>query len=142
MPWLSIIIAILSMLTAKKQGASTGAALAVGALAGAGTYYVTHETEWGVNNLGQYDGVVSPAPGPTVAVPAPTPANPSATINIPAPNNPNTNSGQSGFWDVLSDWGPTGTAAVIGTTAVATNSNLSKYIPLILGVGAIILLKG
>lgn len=59
MPWLSIIMALISFIATKKaSGGNTARAVAAGAIAGLGTYYVTHETEWGQSNLGQFDGVV------------------------------------------------------------------------------------
>lgn len=65
MPWVTIIMAIISFLTAKKSGASNGQAAAVAGVAGLGTYYVTHETEWGVKNLGELDGIKPTSPATT-----------------------------------------------------------------------------
>lgn len=65
MPWITIIMAIISFLTAKKSGASNGQAAAVAGVAGLGTYYVTHNTEWGVENLGSLDGVDTTSPTTT-----------------------------------------------------------------------------
>lgn len=127
MPWLSIIMFLVSFFTTKKKtNGNTAAALAAGALAGAGTYYVTHETEWGKENLGFLDGVITtPDPGtsgPSVTVPADT----SGGTKVPT-----VNAGTGGFWggmtDVLKDWGPTGVAGVIGTTGLVASGN-SKWL--------------
>lgn len=140
MPWLSIIIAIISFLTAKKNGASDASAAAIGALAGGASYYVTHETEWGTANLGSFDGVVQPV-GPSQTVTKTDANGVTTTVKVPVPGSPETNSGQSGLWSTLSSWGPTGTAGVIGAGAVATSSNLQKYIPIALAIGAFFLLS-
>lgn len=59
MPWLTIIVTLLSFFAAKKSGASTSEALGVAALAGGATYAVTHYTDWGTTTLGEYDGVTA-----------------------------------------------------------------------------------
>lgn len=152
MPWLSIILAVLSFLTTKKATGSTAAAVAAGALAGVGTYYVTHETDWGRTNLGSLDGVtetaallnddgtpVLDAQGNAISIPAGSKVekNVDGTVKVVGGVPSVTN----GVTDVLKSWGATGTAAVIGTTAVATSSSLSKYLPWILGGAALFLLK-
>lgn len=72
MPWLSIIMAIISFLASlKKDKSNVGQAALVGAAAGLGTYYVSHETEWGKTNLGALDGVVVPIVDTNGAVEAP-----------------------------------------------------------------------
>lgn len=144
MPWLSIIMAIIGLLTSlMKNPEKKGQAVAAAALAGLGTYYVTHETEWGQDTLGALDGVVK-----LPDTPAPVDGG-SSTITLPDGSTtgtthtsvPSTINGQtSGIWDVLTNWGPTGTAAVIGTTAVATSSSWQKYLPWILIGGAVLLL--
>lgn len=145
MPWLSIIMALLAFFTTKKSGASsTTAALAAG-LAGAGTYYVTHETDWGKANLGSLDGVVTPTGVPMVDKVTGLPVTDSATgepvrTNVPVSGSTTTSAGGTGAFDVLKSWGATGTAAVIGTTAIATSSSLQKYIPLLLIGGGLFLL--
>lgn len=44
--WATIIMTILSFILTKKKTGSTSKALAVAALAGAGTYYATTQTDW------------------------------------------------------------------------------------------------
>lgn len=59
MPWLTILMSLLSFFVSKRNGASNTQALLTAGLAGAGTYYVTHETDWGKTNLGAFDGVIA-----------------------------------------------------------------------------------
>lgn len=140
MPYLSIIIAIISFLTAKKNGASDASALAVGALAGGASYYVTHETEWGTANLGQFDGVVSPV-GAATTKKVIDANGVETTVVVPVPTNQATNDGQSGLWSTLKAWGPTGTAGVIATGAAVASGDFSKYLPIALAIGAVLLLS-
>lgn len=138
MPWLSIFMAILSFITSmKKDPGKKGQAVAAAALGGLGTYYVTHETDWGKENLGSLDGVVpSISGGTSLADGSSTPANGSS---IPSSANGST----TGMWDVVKSWGPTGTAAVIGAGGVATGAiKIEKYLPWIFGgLAAFLLLR-
>lgn len=135
MPWASIISFLVTFLFQKKKGKSTSSALLAGAAVGAATYLLADPSN--PDNLFRI-GVDSTG---TAAAGASTVQSAGAV----------TTSGTSGITDVLgktvttagsvlSSWGGTGTAAVIGTTALATNSSLSKYLPWVLGVGAILLL--
>jgi len=103
------------------------------ALVGAGTYAVTHHTEWGREHLGAYDGVAMTT---DVGMDKVTDSN-GNPINV----NPVSPPAGSSAWDVLKAWGPTGTAAVIGTTAVATNSSLNKWLIPLGILAAFLLLK-
>lgn len=137
MPWLSIIMSIISFFLAKKNGASTGAALAVGGLAGAATYYASHNTEWGKENLLKYDGgVTPPAVTPTTA----TVAGPGGqNVPIPTPVSPTTNAGSSGYAKIL-DWAaPIAVGGVAG--AAVTSSMPSWFVPALLVGGVFLLLK-
>lgn len=155
MPWLSIILALLAFFISKRNGASNTKALLTAGLTGAGSYYVTHETDWGAANLGALDGVEPMATvpildtdgnvitGPT-GTPVVGPAVGSAVTTTPTgatvPVSQGTGSGVvSTVGDVLKSWGGTGTAAVVGTAAVASSDNSRKYIPWIIG-GALALL--
>lgn len=139
MPWLSIIMAILSFLASmKKDPDKKGQAVAAAALGGLGTYYVTHETEWGRENLGSLDGVVVPGADAVDAVDdegkvitTKDASGKDVIVKVPpvSVDKPSSTTG----WDVLKNWGATGTAAVVGTTAVATDSSLKKYLPWLLG---------
>ena len=58
MPWLTIIMAVLAFfLTGGAKKENRGKAALAALAAGAGTYYTTHHTERGQENLGQWDGV-------------------------------------------------------------------------------------
>lgn len=121
MPWLTIIMALLSFFTAKKNGASnTKAALIAGAV-GAGTYYVSHETEWGRENLGALDGVDLSA-GTKEPVIADGSTAEGTKVVTGADGKPITPS--TGIMDVLKEWGASGTATVVGA-AGATGALLT-----------------
>lgn len=152
MPWFSIIMALISFLLTKKKTGDTTKALAAGALVGLGSYYVSHETDWGRANLGSLDGVAPSTAlvdgngnpvlkgGQPVYVPAGSTValNPDGTVKLGASGSPSVIGATA---DVLKSWGGTGTAAVIGTTAVAaSSSSLTKYLPWLLAGGALLLL--
>lgn len=157
MPWLSIIMAIITMvasLLAKPKNKAQ--AVALGAMAGLGTYYVSHNTEWGQEMLGSLDGVVvdqSVASGDiqadgSIRLPDGTivqrqvlaDGSYSTIAKVGATAAAPSGSSTTG-WDVLKSWGGTGTAAVVGTTGlVAQPDSFSKYIPYALGVGLFFLL--
>lgn len=141
MPWLSIIMAIISAIASlKSKPNDKGRAVAAAALAGMGTYYVTHNTEWGRENLGKLDGVVTVPPVPAGDTPATLPdGSKTGTLVTPMPTT--TNGTQTGVWDVMKDWGPTGVASVIGTTAVATG-RFDKYLPwIVVGLGVLLIVR-
>lgn len=115
-------MALLTFLLSKASGASTGTAAALGAAAGLGTYYVTHETEWGQENLKQWDGTDFGSAPATGIIKKETPSGPGA-FEVAT----------NGVADVLKSWGGVGTAAVVATGAAATSGSISKYFPWILG---------
>lgn len=145
MPWLSIILALLAFFMSKRSGASNTKALLTAGLTGAGSYYVTHETDWGSANLGALDGVPAAGDAPLLdkdgkAITTPSGAPVTGPV-LTAPAGTGTGSGiVSTVGDVLKSWGGTGTAAVVGTTAVASSGSLQKYIPWIIGGGVLLLL--
>lgn len=102
MPWLSIIMAVLAFFVsggAKKENRGKAALIAAGV--GAGTYYVTHETDWGQENLGQFDGVETTvdADGNATASTGPT----KEPTKIPTTGT-TADSGAGGFWNTLGGW--------------------------------------
>lgn len=117
MPWLSIIMAVLTFFLsggANKEKRGTAALAALGV--GAGTYALTHNTDWGKENLGWLDGVDIRV-DPSGAVNATTgPADP--VVKIPSSTGTGKQSGTSGFWGTLGGWlnSPVGQAAT-GTAA-------------------------
>lgn len=135
-PWVSIIVALLSFFLSKRSGASNTKAALIAGLAGAGSYYVTHNTDWGQASLVDLDGV--PPEGGSVAD---VDGNPAVGDNG-KPIVTGGNSNGTSFWDVLGRWGATGTAAVIGTTGAVTGTGIfsNKYVPWILGGVALVLL--
>lgn len=140
MPWLTIILALLSFFGAKKAGASNTGALLTAGLVGGAAYFTTHETEWGRANLGALDGVELGVDGGEPVLSSGT----DSGIDRAAPSSVLGSTGTpvrsgTGVFDVLKSWGATGTAAVIGTAAVTTGL-LSNPVVLIGGALAIFLL--
>lgn len=154
MEWLTIILAFVSALLTKKNTGSTSKALMAGALVGGATYGLTHYTDWGAENLGRYDGVdalkpsaateliplrnrdgsaVLDANGQPVMVPG------SSTLEYLSDGGVRVLDATAG---VLKDWGGAGTAAVVGTTALASSSSLKKWLPLGIGALALVLVLG
>lgn len=132
--WAAIILALLSYFASKKSGASDKKALLTAAGVGAGTYYVATETEWGQENLNWFESdkdTGGTATGPEVKA---------GDSTITTPNGSALQTVVGGTADVLKSWGGTGTAAVVGTAAVATNSSLQKYLPWLLIGGAVLIL--
>lgn len=141
MGWVELFIMILSFILTKNKTGSTTKAAAAAAISGAGAYYVSHNTDWGKATIGNLndsinefiglknaDGsTVKDADGEEVKVPAGTTVLRDAAGNVVlAPNGQPTILGAAA--DVLKSWGGTGTAAVIGTTALATSGTGSDFI--------------
>lgn len=140
MPWLTIIMALLSFFASKKSGASNTKALLTAGLVGAGTYYVSHETDWGKANLGSLDGVASPATGSLAVLDADGKPVVGAT-GVPLTAQDTSKGVGSNVADVLKSWGGVGTAAVVGTTAAAGGGFFSsKNMPYIIGAGILLAL--
>lgn len=103
MPWLSIIMAVITFLLSgglKKGNAGKAAAAAIGV--GAGTYYVTHETDWGRDNLGFLDGVEVKPDGTTGETTISTGIkDPGTVIRQPSGSG---SSGANGLWNTLGSW--------------------------------------
>lgn len=151
----AIVVALISFFISKKSGASSAQAAAVGAAAGVGSYYVATETEWGKALFSNANGgewvvakdsagnTITDDQGRTVYVPAGEKATVGADGKVAVASD--------GTWftktldttkAVLTSWGGAGTAAVIGTTAVATSSGLQKYLPwLLIGGFTLLILK-
>lgn len=145
MPWLSILMALLSFLgTLKKDKSNVGQAALVGAAAGLGTYYVSHETEWGRSNLGSLDGVVT---GTVSAAPdaVTTYDGPAVKATVPvAPASATTTAGSvevggstGGVWQAIADnIVPVASGVAVGATL---SSSTSKWLPWVIG-GVVLLL--
>lgn len=133
MPWVSLLMFLVSFLFSKSQGASTGQAAAIGAAAGLATYYVADPAN--PSNLLGFGTEAKTTPG-SVAT---------ETTSVPPANGGgNTAAGvvKTGLQEaggVLKSWGPTGTLAVVaGTTAIA--SDTKTWLPWALGAAAVFLL--
>lgn len=136
---IALIIALITYFTTKKKGNATDSQAALAALAaGAGTYYVATETEWGqeaVGSLEQWLGIGKNPKG-----------NPDFEEIVTADGEKayvkKGSTGSTNMWDTLSSWGPTGTAGVVGTGYLTASGGLSKYLPwIIAGVGLFILTR-
>jgi len=135
MPWLTILMMVISYFLQNRSTPEARRKAALGAvLAGGATYAVTHGTDWGRENLGAYDGVVSSSASGLAAV---TAANGAAAANGTTTSATTPPAGANG-WDVLKGWGPTGTALVAGTVGAAANPK--SLLPLLLLGGAALLL--
>lgn len=130
MPWLSLALALLTYLLSPKDTATQRRnALLGAAVVGGATYATTHYTDWGKENLGQFDGVVD-----TSTVPV---ADPTSSTLVPATTGASATS--NGLWDKIKSWGPLAASAVVGG-AVATGSNRILIIGAV-ALGAYLLLK-
>lgn len=130
LPWTSIIAAIFSFLLSKSSGKSTGTSAAIAGAVGLGTYFLADPSN--VDNL---FGVGQPD------------TSEKATAPVISQDSSKSASGSTNWADLgskvvtttgetLQSWGPTGTAAVIGTTALASSDSLTKYLPWGLGLAA------
>lgn len=141
---IALIMAIIGYFTAKSSGADDTEALAAGALVGAGTYYVGTQTEWGISAVESIDGAwtaLFESDGVTPAVDAngdPLMGPPGSTVSTINGVSTIASLGQSAG-GVLESWGAAGTAAVIGTTALATSDGWQQYIPWAIGAAVLLL---
>lgn len=103
MPWATIIMAVVTFILSgglKKGKAGKAAAAAIGV--GVGTYYVTHETDWGRDNLGFLDGVeVKPDDSTGDASVSTGIKDPGVTVRQPSGSGL---SGANGLWNTLGSW--------------------------------------
>jgi hypothetical protein len=149
MSWLSIIMAIISFfITRKGDGKNNVRAVLAGAAVGLGTYYVTHDTEWGSANLGWLDGVVTPPDGATAAATSTLSAvgtdSTGKSIVVPvAPIIPGATNTTGTLWDNVAKLGPVVPAiAGVAAGAAISSGGLSSMLPWILaGLGIYLVLK-
>lgn len=149
---ISIIMALISSFVAKKSGADDKQAALAGIGAGLGTYYVATQTDWGKGVITDIDAAwdkllgkdgepILDGQGNEVKAPPGSKVVYNADGSVkrdPVTNNPVVELGRT-VGDVLESWGPTGTAGVIGATAVATDDKLKKWLPWLAG-GVIVLM--
>lgn len=138
MPWLSIIMALVSFFLAggsKPENRAKAAAIGLGV--GAATYGITHYTDWGQENLGNLDGVtVSEGDG----VNGPVVTKPNGTVVPVSTSNP-ASSGSTGIWSALG--GALVTPVGAGATGLLAGSLISgtTLMWIALGLGAFLILK-
>lgn len=155
--WFTVIMLIISFL-AKYRGKkeNLGKALLTSAAVGAGTYYLTHNTDLLPDSLRELDGVstdiVPTLPNAAevtagTATPEQKAAYDAALVKATAAGATYSSSGAlqtvtTGTADVLKSWGAAGTAGVVATTAAVTSNSFEKYLPwLAIGAVALILMR-
>lgn len=156
---IAIIVALISYFGSKKAGADDTKAAAIGLAAGAGTYWVAKETDWGKSTVSDIDKwwdqtfddgvggkVVDPKTGTEIKGPPGSTLvrNKDGSIARDDAGNPIFElAGKfvSAGGEVLKSWGPTGTAAVIGAAGVASGKIPQWMVLAGLGIAAIVLLK-
>lgn len=128
-----IIMALLSFFATKKATGSTSKAALAAGLAGTATWYAT-KPDVPADGNSSGDLIVGPPAPATDATGKPILDANGKPVFI-------NGGGSYGTIDrmidttgrVLSSWGATGTATVVGTTAIATSSKKKKYLPWALG---------
>lgn len=142
-PWVSIVMFLLSFFLTKSKTGSNSKAVLAAALAGGATYAYTHSDFAAGTALADYDGVENVAAPLLNADGSPAVDSNGVAITTAGPGTVSSDGGLiSSAAGVLKSWGATGTAAVIGTTALSTSSSLQKYLPwIVLGGLALILTR-
>lgn len=132
-------MAIISYCTTKKGNSKNeGKAIAAAAAAGLGSYWFTTETEWGQDAVSWLDdNIVDLSPREAVPVTVDRDGNLVQANTGLKPGSVSTNG-----WDVLKGWGPTGTAAVVGTGAVTAGLSSNDWVKwAAIAVGVLLLIK-
>lgn len=133
MPWLSIIMFIVSFFLAggsKPENRAKAAAIALGV--GAATYGISHYTDWGTENLGAIDGVTMSGSG--------TDATATTANGVTSGNSSAQTSGSSGFWQTVG--GVLANPIVAGAgVAAALGISPSTLALIAFGLGAYFLMK-
>lgn len=150
----ALITTLISFFASKKSGASDGEAALIAAGAGAGTYYVGTQTEWGkgiIDNIENWVGIKDKAGQPVLNDDGSEVRMPQgATVVTDGNGVPQKDPQGNVMWKlvdstgkVLQSWGPTGTAAVVGTGALAASDDdlPSWLLPAGLGLAVYVLLK-
>lgn len=117
MPWVTLIMAILSyLMSPRNTPAERRRAVLNGVVAGGVTYGVTHYTDWGRENLGQFDGAITPTPEVNA-----TDGSPSQVAGAAKP----VSQGGSN-WSGITKWA---SDALVAVGAVGLASTASKWVP-------------
>lgn len=141
MPWLSIIMALVSFfLAGGSKPENRARAAAIGLAAGAATYGITHYTDWGQENLGNLDGVVVSGGGEGASDKMPTATNVNGQP-ITLGNGSAGASGSTGLFSAVG--GALSNPVVAGAAGLAAGSLLSRstLMWIALGLGAFLILK-
>lgn len=131
MPWLSIIVWIVSYFLSSKSGASKGQSALIATGAALGTYYMADPANPD-NVLGVTMGDSKTVPGDTSQS---TPDGATKPVTLPSLGS----SMVSEVGSTLRSWGPLGTTTVVGATTGALTGD-SKWLWLAGGVGLLLLL--
>lgn len=141
MPWLSIIMALVSFfLAGGSKPENRAKAAAIGLAAGTATYGVTHYTDWGSKNLGNLDGVTVSGGGEEASDKAPTAATADGRP-ITLGGNSAGAAGSTGLFSAVG--GALSNPVVAGATGLAVGSSLSRktLMWITIGLGAFLILK-
>lgn len=138
MPWVSLIVWLVTFLLSKAKGASTTKAALLATGAGLAAYYVAdpanpnnllgfgQDEKAQIGDVGADDGGAAPAGGGGLA----------STVGGVI------KTGISEVGSTVRSWGPAGTLGVAAGTSLLGNSDLSKYVPWIAGgILLLVLLK-
>lgn len=132
-------MAIISYVTTKKgDSKNEGKAIAAAAAAGLGSYWFTTETEWGQDAVSWLDDNIMDLSSQKAA---PVTVDQDGNL-VQANTGLKPGSASTNGWDVLKNWGPTGTAAVVGTGAVTAGLSSDDWIKwAAIAVGVFLLIK-
>lgn len=135
MPWLSIIMFLLSFVLSKKSGRSTSASLLAGLAVGGATYALADPTNPdNLFKIGVDSAATTPGTTPPV-IPVPTGSASGSSLGSAI------GGAVTATGNVLSNLGP-GTAAVLGgATGLVLGGSKNTLVLIALAVGAFLLLK-
>lgn len=131
MPWITLLVMVLTFIFKKSEGADTGEALVTAGLAGGATYLLTHSDVMEDTTLAELDGVTSSTAEEL---------NPDGTLAVDIDGNPIPNvtiEGATGLSPTVKDLVPFVSGAVLGTTA---SGDTNWWMWIALGLGAFMLL--
>lgn len=141
MPWLSIIMALVSFfLAGGSKPENRAKAAAIGLTAGAATYGVTHYTDWGSRNLGNLDGVTVTGGGEETPSKAPTATNASGQP-ISVGTGSAGASGSTGLFSAIGGAVSSPVAAGAVGLAIGSSLNSTTLMWIAIGLGAFLILK-
>lgn len=132
MPWVSIIMWVLSFVISKSSGASNAKAAMIATGAGLATYYLADPAN--------ADNVLGIGTGDKASTGAPTETATNASTSAPKPSWGSTIVSEVG--GTLRSWGPTGTLGVVaGTTALTSTGSSKFWLYAALAAGVLLIIK-